>query len=57
MQNMIKDGHHIFAREIENVRHYDTGNPLEYLRTVFDFAIERPDIGSELADYLRKKLL
>jgi UTP--glucose-1-phosphate uridylyltransferase len=57
MQNMIKDGHKIYAREIENGRHYDTGNPLEYLRTVFDFAIERPDIGPELADYLRKKLL
>jgi UTP--glucose-1-phosphate uridylyltransferase len=56
MQQMIEDGHHIYGCEIQNGTYYDTGNPLEYLKTVFDFALERQDIGDELGDYLRKKL-
>jgi UTP--glucose-1-phosphate uridylyltransferase len=56
MQAMINDGHHIYACEVQNSRFYDTGNPLEYLKTVFDFAIERHDIGEDLRDYLHKKL-
>lgn len=56
MQQMVDDGHKIYACEIQSGRHYDTGNPLEYLRTVFDFALERDDIGPELASHLRKKL-
>lgn len=56
MQEMINDGHHIFACEVQNGIYYDTGNPLEYLKTVFDFALERADIGPALGDHLRKKL-
>jgi UTP--glucose-1-phosphate uridylyltransferase len=56
MQQMMEDGHHIYGCEIQNATYYDTGNPLEYLKTVFDFALERPDIAPELTDYLRKKL-
>jgi hypothetical protein len=29
---------------------------LEYLKTVFDFALDRQDIGPALRDHLRKKL-
>jgi UTP--glucose-1-phosphate uridylyltransferase len=56
MQQMISDGQHIYAREIADGTFYDTGNPLEYLKTVFDFALERPDIGDELRAHLREKL-
>lgn len=56
MQNMIEDKHHIYGLEIQNGEYYDTGNPLEYLKTVFDFGLEREDIGPALADHLRKKL-
>lgn len=56
MQQMIADGHHIYGREIANGVYYDTGNPLEYLKTVFDFALERDDIGPELEKHLRNKL-
>lgn len=56
MQQMIKDGHHIYGCEIQNGEYYDTGNPLEYLKTVFNFALERKDIGPELQKYLREKL-
>ena len=56
MQTMIKDGHHIYGLEIKGGIYYDTGNPLEYLKTVFDFALARDDIGPELEQHLRKKL-
>ncbi len=56
MQQMVKDGHHIYGCEIQNGQYYDTGNPLEYLKTVFDFALQRDDIGGDLSDYLREKL-
>jgi UTP--glucose-1-phosphate uridylyltransferase len=56
MQQMIKDGHHIYGREIQNGAYYDTGNPLEYLKTVFDFALARDDIGPSLKEHLQKKL-
>lgn len=56
MQRMIQDGHHIYGLEIKNGAYYDTGNPLEYLKTVFNFALQRDDIGPALSDYLRQRL-
>jgi UTP--glucose-1-phosphate uridylyltransferase len=56
MQNMIKDGRKIYGLETKNGEYYDTGNPLEYLKTVFNFALERDDIGPALDAYLREKL-
>ncbi len=56
LQSMVQADQKIFACEIQQGTFYDTGNPMEYLKTVFDFALRRDDIGPELADYLRKKL-
>jgi UTP--glucose-1-phosphate uridylyltransferase len=56
MQTMIQDGRHIYGLEIKGGIYYDTGNPLEYLKTVFDFALARDDIGPELERHLRQKL-
>jgi UTP--glucose-1-phosphate uridylyltransferase len=35
-------------------RRYDTGNKLEYLRTVVQFAAERPDLAPEFMPWLRE---
>lgn len=56
VQQMIEDGHKFFAREIVDATFYDTGNPLEYLKTTFDFGLRHPDFGPELANYLKKRL-
>jgi UTP--glucose-1-phosphate uridylyltransferase len=56
LQPMIADGKKLFGCEISNAQRYDTGNPLEYLKAVFDLALERPDIKEELQAHLRKKL-
>jgi UTP--glucose-1-phosphate uridylyltransferase len=35
-------------------RRYDTGNKLDYLRTLVQFACERPDLAQEFVPWLRK---
>jgi UTP--glucose-1-phosphate uridylyltransferase len=37
-------------------RRFDTGNPVDYLRTVVQFALERPDVAAEFLPWLRKYL-
>ena len=37
-------------------RRYDTGNKLDYLRTVVMFASERPDLAQEFVPWLRAYL-
>jgi len=56
MQQMIDEGHNFFAREITNGTYYDTGNKLEYLKTVIDFGLRHEELGPELKEYIRTKL-
>jgi len=56
IQPMVADGYKFFGCEIKNSKRYDTGNKLDYLKTVIDFALERDDLGPELLEYLRQKL-
>lgn len=56
VQQMIDEGHEFFAKEITNAKFYDTGNPLEYLKTTIDFGLSHPDFGENLRDYLRTKM-
>jgi UTP--glucose-1-phosphate uridylyltransferase len=56
IQPMVADGHPFFGCEIKNSKRYDTGNKLDYLKTVIDFALERDDVGPELLEYLQQKL-
>ncbi|MBA3758754.1 UTP--glucose-1-phosphate uridylyltransferase [Candidatus Saccharibacteria bacterium] len=53
MQLMIDNGNEMLAYEVKNSRYYDTGNKLEYLKTVVDFALKHDDIKDEFAAYLR----
>ena len=50
---MLADGKDVYAAEIKNGKYYDTGNKLEYLKTVVEFALKRPDIGEEFREYLK----
>jgi UTP-glucose-1-phosphate uridylyltransferase len=56
VQQMIEDGHSFFAREIVDATFYDTGNPLEYIKTTLDFALNHPEFGAELAAHVKKRL-
>ena len=53
--NMLKDeGVPLYAVEIENGKYYDTGNKLEYMKTIIDMAREHPEIGEEFSRYLEE---
>jgi UTP--glucose-1-phosphate uridylyltransferase len=56
LQPMLNDGKPIFGLAIQHEGRYDTGNPLDYVKTVVDFALRRQDIGPELRRHLRKIL-
>lgn len=56
MQRMIKDGKKLYAMKIEGSKYYDTGNKLEYLKTVADFALNHPELGPEFESFLRERL-
>ncbi|MDO8424609.1 MAG: UTP--glucose-1-phosphate uridylyltransferase [bacterium] len=53
INELIKTGFPVFGCEIKNAKYYDTGNKLEYLKTVVDFAIHNPEMGKEFRDYLK----
>jgi UTP--glucose-1-phosphate uridylyltransferase len=54
MQKMIADGKRLLAYEIKNGKYYDTGNKLEYVKTVVDFALKHNEIGEDFTAYLKK---
>jgi len=50
---MIKDGHKVYGCMIEQGKFYDTGNKLEYLKTVVDFALMHEDLSEDFREYLK----
>jgi UTP--glucose-1-phosphate uridylyltransferase len=53
---MIKAGEAVFGCGIANSKYYDTGDKLEYLKTVVDFALMHDDIKDDFAKFLREKV-
>lgn len=53
IDTMIKEGYPVFACEIKNGKYYDTGNKIEYLKTVVEFALRHPDVNGEFRQYLK----
>lgn len=54
VQAMIDDGNKVLARKITNASYHDTGNKLDYLKTVVDFAVNDPEMGEEFLSYLKR---
>jgi len=50
---LIKKGFPFYACEVKNAVYYDTGNKIEYLKTVVEFALRHPGFGREFKDYLK----
>lgn len=53
INELIKTGFPVYGCQIENAKYYDTGNKLEYLKTVVDFGIQHPELGKEFKNYLK----
>jgi len=56
IEPMLKDGKSFYGCEIQNSKRYDTGDKLEYLKTVIDFGLCHEELGKDLEAYLRSKL-
>ncbi len=53
IDSLIKTGYPVFACEIEDGKYYDTGNKLEYLKTVVEFALSHTDLNGAFRAYLK----
>ena len=42
----------VYACEVVNAKYYDTGNKLEYLKTVVEFALQHKDLNGDFRAYL-----
>ncbi len=52
IQPMLADGLPFYGCEIQNSTRYDTGNKLDYLKTVVDFALKNEEVGPAFRNYL-----
>lgn len=50
---LIKTGYPVYACEIENAKYYDTGNKLEYMKTIVELALQHPEIGADFKKFLK----
>ena len=53
IDDLIKNGYPVYACGIENGRYYDTGNKLEYLKTVVELGLKHPDINGDFREFLK----
>jgi UTP--glucose-1-phosphate uridylyltransferase len=43
----------VYACEVKDGKYFDTGNKLEYLKTVVEFALQHKDLNGDFRDYLK----
>ena len=54
INHLKEQGVPVYTVEIENAKYYDTGNKLEYMKTVIEHGLKHPEIGEELKQFLRE---
>jgi UTP--glucose-1-phosphate uridylyltransferase len=50
---LIETGFPVYACEIENGKYYDTGNKLEYMKTVVELALQHPELNIPFKEFLK----
>lgn len=56
IEPMLQKGHDFYGCLIQNSQRYDTGDKLEYLKTVIDFGLTHEELGPELRKHLQNRL-
>lgn len=56
VQHMINDGKNVYARKITDATYYDTGDKLEYLKTVVDFGLKHSELGADFEAFIRRRI-
>ncbi len=54
IQSMIDAGLDVHALELKNAKYRDTGNKLEYLKTLVEYGLKHPEFGAEFKEFLKK---
>ena len=44
-----------YAVEIKNAKYYDTGNKLDYLKTIVEYGLKNAELGEAFAEYIKQK--
>jgi UTP--glucose-1-phosphate uridylyltransferase len=57
LKAMLADGKKVLAQEIRGGKYYDTGNKLEYLKTMVEFALKHEEVGEEFRAWLKAQSL
>jgi UTP--glucose-1-phosphate uridylyltransferase len=52
MRNLLQAGEKIYGYTFEGKRH-DAGDKLGFLKATVEFALKRPDMGKQFAEYLK----
>lgn len=56
--NLLKDeGMDTYAVVVDNAKYYDTGNKLEYMKTIVDIALTHEEVNGEFKEYLKSLTL
>lgn len=50
---MLSDGKRVLAKEVTGGKYYDTGNKLEYMKTIVEFGLEHEDINGDFRQFLK----
>lgn len=53
INHLKKEGVPVYAVEIEGGKYYDTGNKLEYMKTVVELALQHPEINGDFKKFLK----
>lgn len=56
VEPMLKDGKAFYGCTIQNSQRYDTGDKLEYIKTVIDFAVKDQDLGPDVLEFIKTKI-
>lgn len=51
---MLLNKKRVVAAEIKGGKYYDTGNKIEYMKTVVELALEHKDVNGEFREFLKK---
>jgi UTP--glucose-1-phosphate uridylyltransferase len=54
LQNMINNDQKVYGLRVKNGVYYDTGNKLDYIKTVIDFALQNNEIKDEILAHLQQ---
>lgn len=54
IREYVKQGGEFYAKQIEDGKWLTTGDPLNYMKSILTYAIERKDIGEDLKKFINK---